>query len=68
MLEKLAIWFLKKRKVSIIIGFAHEGGAIRPLNRDTYLYDNTFDRCQFLEYNGAEFQIPEGKFQHKGIS
>lgn len=62
MLTKLAIWYLRKRKRSVMIGFSVQPYFIQPHNRDTFLYDNRLTDIKFIDYNGDRFVLPEGRF------
>lgn len=62
MLTKLAIWYLRKRKRSVMIGFSVQPYFIQPTNRDAYLYDNRLVNIKYYDCNGDEVVLPEGKF------
>lgn len=65
MLTQLAIWYLRKKKISVAIGFAFLGGEVRSKAPNSYLYDSTFTRCRFVESDNQPFRVPEGPFQTK---
>ncbi|UUV47112.1 hypothetical protein [Bacillus phage vB_BanS-Thrax5] len=65
MLSNLAVWYLSKRKKSVIIGFETTGGEIKSLNEDTYYYDNTFDNTVNKNHDDSIFLVPQGKFKIK---
>ena len=65
MITKLAIWYLRKRKVSAVIGFYIDGGHIRPINNRCFLMDNKFMNIKFLKNDGEELDIPRGKFTYE---
>lgn len=59
---KLAIDYLVRQKVSVIIGFKAEGGALQPKHDDSYVYNNHFDYVDFVGPDGTPITIPTGKF------
>jgi len=63
MLSSLAVWYLSKRKKSVIIGFETTGGEVKSLNQDTYYYNNTFDNTVNKNNDDSIFLVPEGKFK-----
>lgn len=65
MLSNLAVWYLSKRKKSVIIGFETQGGELKSLNQDTYYYDNTFDNTVNKNHDDSLFLVPQGKFKIK---
>ncbi|WP_374723668.1 hypothetical protein [Calidifontibacillus erzurumensis] len=65
MLKKLAIWYLRKKKCSVLIGYKLSGGQIKALNKDAYTYNNVFDNVDYRLSNDKPYKIPEGKFQVK---
>ncbi|MDS7057179.1 hypothetical protein NXG04_07755 [Klebsiella pneumoniae] len=62
MLSRLAVWYLQKRKKSVIIGFHLKEGELHEKNSTTYFYDNTFENIVIKDVNGKVFNIPDGKF------
>lgn len=62
MFESLAIWYLRKRKKSVLIGYELEGGKVKCLYNQAYLYDNKIGDIDYRCSNDAPFKIPEGKF------
>ena len=40
MLTKLAIWYLRKTKKSVLIGFEVKSGIYKALNEEHLIYDN----------------------------
>lgn len=63
MLTKVAIWYLRKRNVSVLIGFLLKGGAIQQDNEKAYLYDNWNNKTSYYTKSGIKIKIPEGKFK-----
>jgi hypothetical protein len=61
--EKLAIWYLRKRKRSVIIGYMLECGKVKSLNNKTYIYDNQVKNIDYRCSDDTQFEIPEGKFK-----
>ncbi|UGO50666.1 hypothetical protein PQE68_gp075 [Bacillus phage vB_BanS_Sophrita] len=66
MLSRVATWYLRKRKKSVIIGFETTGGEVKSLNQDTYYFDNEFDHNTTIKnYDDSTFLVPQGKFKIK---
>ncbi len=62
MFESLAIWYLRMRKKSVLIGYELEGGKIKILNNTSYIYDNHINDIDYRCSDDTPFEIPEGKF------
>lgn len=62
MLTKLAIWYLRKRKKSVIIGFIANGGWVQPKNNHPLTYECDFFNTKFVNKNGTTTTMPYGKF------
>lgn len=62
MFESLAIWYLRKRKRSVIIGYKLEGGKVKCLYNKAYIYDNYIEDIIYRCSDDTPFEIPEGKF------
>jgi hypothetical protein len=62
MLSKLAIWYLRKRKASVLIGFEIKGGSFKSLNNKTSLYDNELYDVNYKTVDNFPLCIPGGKF------
>ncbi|MEC1349146.1 hypothetical protein [Bacillus licheniformis] len=62
MLTSLAIWYLRKRKQSVLIGFDMDGGQVMSQSNRTFVYDNTFRDTVFKAVDGEELILPRGKF------
>lgn len=62
MLTSLAIWYLRKRKLSVLIGFEAIDGQVKPQNNRTFVYDNTLRNTVFKSPDGEVLILPEGKF------
>lgn len=60
---KLAIWYLRKRKVSVLLNMRVEGGTIQQKTRIGLTYHNDLNNAKYLDKNGKELVLPEGKFQ-----
>lgn len=67
MFTKLAIWFLQKKKVSVIIGFTIEGKEVKAKSKynDTYTYDNELRGVDYYTTDDRLLVLPEGKFSIK---
>ncbi|MGY8620256.1 hypothetical protein ACN6A9_01575 [Bacillus safensis] len=65
MITNLAIWWLRKRKRSVMIGYEVIEGAIKARNNNALLYDNTLIGVSYQDSDGKSFNIPEGKFDYK---
>lgn len=65
MLTKLAIWYLRKRKVSVLIGFLTYEALIQQERESAYLYDSNLMNTSYFDYEGNKIEIPEGKFEFR---
>ncbi|QLI77123.1 hypothetical protein [Bacillus pumilus] len=65
MITKLAIWWLRKRKLTVLIGHDITGGEIKAKSNKVYLYDSNLKDVAFKDPNGIPFNVPEGKFAYK---
>lgn len=65
MLTKLAIWYLRKRKISVLMGFTTSRGSLQSDNDVTYLLDNFLMDTAFYDKFGKKWLLPEGKFSYK---
>ncbi|MED4399808.1 hypothetical protein [Metabacillus fastidiosus] len=63
MFTNLAVWFLRKRKASVLINIKLNGGTAQQLTRNGFIYDCEFNDNKYLLENGRTFDIPEGKFK-----
>lgn len=62
LIEKLAIWFLRKRKATVVIGLIVWEGEIQSKSKKAYLYDNVFVDATYYTYDDVPVDIPSGKF------
>ena len=62
MLTKLAIWYLRKKKKSVLIGYELDKNKIRCLSNSAYIYDSNLNNVDYLCKDGTPFDIPKGKF------
>lgn len=62
MLTKLAIWYLRKRKVSVMMNFYVDDATIVQKSIEGYLYDNSLIDCDYLSSSEKRLILPEGKF------
>lgn len=62
MFESLAIWYLRKKKRSVVIGYELDGGKVECLYSTAYIYDNNIKDIDYRCSDGTSFEIPEGKF------
>ncbi|MEH7652311.1 hypothetical protein [Bacillus safensis] len=65
MITKLAIWWLRKRKRSVMIGYEIIEGEIKARYNTALLYDNTLIGVSYQDSDGKSFNVPEGKFAYK---
>ena len=65
MLEKIAIAYLRHKRVSVIIGFEVKTKSIYQLYNKCYLYNNKLEKVKFYDNNKLLFNIPNGKFNLK---
>jgi hypothetical protein len=62
MFESLAIWYLRKKKRSVLIGYKLEEGQVKALNNKAYIFDNNINNIDYRYSDDTPFEIPEGKF------
>lgn len=62
MLSKLAIWYLRKRKKTVILNVIAKDGSMQQSERSALLYDNCLMDVAYYDYDGNIVTIPEGKF------
>lgn len=60
---RLAIWYLRRKKVSVIMNMDVEGGTIKQMARYGYTYNNKLANVRLLDKDGQELKIPQGKFK-----
>lgn len=60
---KLAIWYLNKRKVSVLLNMKIEDGTVQQTTNHGCTYNNTLNNVKYLDKNGKELILPEGKFR-----
>lgn len=63
MLKKLAIWYLRKKNVSVLINYRIEDGKVQQLHDESRIYNNEFINVDYRLKNGEKFHIPEGQFK-----
>jgi hypothetical protein len=63
MLTKLALWYLRNRKVTVIMNYKVEGGKLTQKTNEGYTYDTDYNDSEIYLSNGKKFNIPEGKFK-----
>lgn len=59
---RLAVWYLRKRKVSVIMNVKIETGCIRQLTKTCYIYDNELIDTRYYDFVGAGVALQDGKF------
>jgi hypothetical protein len=62
MLTELAVWYLRKKKKSVLINYEINNGVVKCRNNESYLYDNILNNVEYRLSNDKEFVIPDGKF------
>jgi hypothetical protein len=62
LLANLAIWYLRKKKKSVLIGYELDENKIRCLSNSAYIYDSNINNVSYLCKDGTPFDIPTGKF------
>lgn len=67
MITKLAIWWLRNRNLSVLIGHDITGGEIKARFNKVYLYDSIMKDTVFKDSNDNTFNVPEGKFAYKRV-
>lgn len=63
MIEKLAIWYLRKKNVSIIMNYRLNGGILKPKQKQSRMYDNTFIDTDHRYMDNTKCDVPEGNFE-----
>jgi len=63
MIIRLAIWYLRKRKVSVLINMKVKDGTVQQKTNKGWTCDNDLHNVRYLDKNGKELVLPEGKFQ-----
>jgi len=68
-LDKIAICFLKQRKISIVIGYEITNGNLKSIYNNSYIYKNILNNVEFKNNDNNKFSVPEGKFEcyYEGI-
>lgn len=64
MLTKLAIWYLRRKKNSVLIGYDLKGGLIVARNNDAFVYNNSLIKVEYRNSDNESLEIPEGKFSY----
>jgi hypothetical protein len=62
MFKALAIWYLRKKKISVLMNYQIDNGKIRPLTHMNCMYDNNLNNVDVRSNNNQVLVIPEGKF------
>lgn len=62
MLSKLAVWYLRKKKISVLIGFEVKNGQMKSYNQTCALFDNELYNVEYKTRDNKPFLIPDGKF------
>lgn len=65
MITNLCIWWLRKRKVSVLIGYKTYFGTLKQLSNEGYIYDNELNHTNYINPNGKRIHIPDGEFEIK---
>jgi len=68
MFEKIAIWYLRKQKRSVLIGYEISNGNVKALNNHAFLYDNTLNDVEYRTSDNYPMSIPNRKFNVTRIS
>lgn len=63
MLINLAIWYLRKKNVSVLINYKVEGGKMKQLSNIGRTYDNELHNTDYYLMDGSKFIFPNGKFK-----
>ncbi|MCY9052485.1 hypothetical protein MOE90_02105 [Bacillus spizizenii] len=61
MLSSLAIWYLRKKKKSVLIGYELKSGCVKALNNHALTYDNVFFDIDYRAPDDSPLVLPEGK-------
>lgn len=62
---KLAIWYLRKRNVSVLLNMKIDGGTIQQKTRYGCTYDSDISNGKYLDNDGKPLNIPKGKFKFR---
>lgn len=60
---RLAIWYLRRREVSVLMNVRIDGGVIQQKTGYGCTYDTVLDNVKYLDRDGEELIIPQGKFK-----
>ncbi|MCR4362041.1 hypothetical protein NUG13_11950 [Bacillus subtilis] len=61
-ISMFAVWYLRKTKKSVLIGYDVKNGSLKSLNSTSYTYESNFTDVDYYNADGKIFNIPEGKF------
>lgn len=65
MITKLAIWWLRKAKKSVVINYVVTEGELQAKQKQVFIYDNDFTDTVYKDYDGEIVALPSGKFTMK---
>lgn len=63
MFTELALWYLRKKKATVLMNYKVEGGELTQKSNEGYTYDTDLVESKIYLIDGTEFVPPEGKFK-----
>lgn len=63
MFIQLATWYLKRKKVSIVMNCDITGGTVKQRTNRGVTINCDFVDAKLIQSDGVEFEIPKGKFK-----
>lgn len=64
MLTKLAVWYLRKNRRSVLIGYNVKDGCIKAKHNNAFIYDNNLTNVEYRDSDNKPLELPEGKFSY----
>lgn len=61
---RIALWYLRKRKVSVLLNMKIDGGTVQQKTRYSCTYDNELTNVKYLDKDGEMVNLPKGKFKY----
>lgn len=62
MLTKLAIWYLRKRKRTVLMNIRMYGNKVQQISYNGFFYDNDLMNIEMYDTEGNPLHVPQGKF------
>lgn len=65
MLAKLAVWYLRKNRRSVLIGYNIIGGYIIAKDNNAFIHNNNLIDVECRDSDNKLFDLPEGQFSYR---